>query len=186
MFELAYRRLIAAAGLATPIAAVLLAGCAARQQSLKDDVSPQVAGYVAYRPPVTPAATKAAVRVPPRPRPEPVAHPPADTHPRGCTPMASCLARIKAMVDDPARTWIGRPQSAEEHADGTRQFAYRALRTRLSCSELAQAVNELAAAIRRFQAPPANITPEQAAQVRKLDAEVEGELSAERASRCSR
>ena len=186
MSEHAYRRLLAAAGLATPIAAVLLAGCAARQQSLKDDVSPQVAGYVAYRPAAAPAATKTAVRVPPRPRPEPVARAPADTYPRGCTPMASCLARIKTMVDDPARKWIGRPQSPDEHADGTRQFAYRALRTRLSCSELTQATTELAAATKRFQAPPGGVTSEQAAQVRKLDAEVEAELRAEHANRCSR
>ena len=100
--------------------------------------------------------------------------------------MASCLARIRALVDDPNRKWIGQAQSPAEHADGTRQFAYRALRAKLSCNELAQATTELAVAAKAFQTPPAGFTAERAAQVRILDAEVEGELRTERINRCGR
>jgi hypothetical protein len=88
------------------------------------------------------------------------------------------------LLDDPSRKWIGQPQTPAEHADGTRQFAYRALRTKLTCSELVLAINDIVAATRTLRMPVAGLTPEQVVQVRSLNAEVEAELRAERASRC--
>jgi hypothetical protein len=94
------------------------------------------------------------------------------------------LARLKALLDDPRRKWVGQSQPPAEHANGTRQFGYRALRMKLSCSELALAIGELGAATKTFSAPVQGVAPDQVASVRALDAQVEAELRAERASRC--
>jgi hypothetical protein len=94
------------------------------------------------------------------------------------------LARLKALLDDPSRKWVGRPQSPDEHADGTRQFAYRALRKELSCKELALAIDEIAAATRTFRPPVRGVALDRVGRIRTLNVQVEAELRAERASRC--
>ena len=101
-----------------------------------------------------------------------------------CATQEGCLERLKSLLNNPNRGWIGRPQPPAEHADGTRQFAYRALRSKLSCGELARAIDHLSAATRAFGSPTQGIAPDRAARVRALDAEVEATLRAERASRC--
>jgi hypothetical protein len=53
-----------------------------------------------------------------------------------CTTDAECVVILSALINDPKRSWIGQPQSAAEYANGTRFFAYRALKSRLSCREL--------------------------------------------------
>ena len=40
---------------------------------------------------------------------------------------------LSELSKDPKRAWIGQPQAAAEYANGTRFFAYRALRRTLSC-----------------------------------------------------
>jgi hypothetical protein len=53
-----------------------------------------------------------------------------------CSTADKCAAELKRMVKDPKRDWIGQPQSPDAYANGTRLFAYRALRKNLTCTEL--------------------------------------------------
>jgi hypothetical protein len=159
---------------------LLLTGCAALDSllappSLKDGAAPNLA--------ISPAAvipTKAAHVAPARSF-APSRNVGADKD--RCVDQG-CLARLKALLEDGERKWVGRPQSPLEHADGTRQFAYRALRAKLSCTELALAMDEMGKAMGTFRAPVAGIAPEQVARVRALDQQVHEELRAERARRC--
>jgi hypothetical protein len=160
---------------------LVLAGCAVEQRSLKDDLSP---GIVMHGP-VAPRAIKVASPGTPPRRAEPPAKATVDALPTGCTPPSACLARIKALVGDSSRKWVGMPQTPAEHADGTRQFAYRALRKKLSCSELGQAITDIVAGTKTFYLPVEGVTSGQAARVRTLNEEVEAELRAERAARCT-
>jgi hypothetical protein len=103
----------------------------------------------------------------------------------GCGSNSECLLRLKALVEDPQRQWVGKPQPAAEYAEGVRLFAYRALRNRLTCRELALALAEIDAAAEAYRRPVAGVTPDQARRVRVLSGEVAKELKAERAGRCS-
>ena len=49
-----------------------------------------------------------------------------------CKTDNDCVVILSALIKDPKRAWIGRPQSAAEYANGTRFFAYRALRRTLT------------------------------------------------------
>src|SRR6185295_18995598 len=53
----------------------------------------------------------------------------------GCGTPAQCKSALKHMVDNPKRGWVGHQQPAVAYTDGTRLFAYRALRTKLTCRE---------------------------------------------------
>jgi hypothetical protein len=94
------------------------------------------------------------------------------------------MAQLKALIDDPARGWIGKTSSPAEYATGTRLFAYRALRAQLTCPQLTTARGEIEAAGKTFRAPVAGVTPLQARRLLALNAEVERELGTEFAARC--
>jgi hypothetical protein len=176
---------------ASLLAGVLLPGCAtlggsgppfalglqgAKHRSIKDETASQAAAperRLAAQPP--PAAP------PPRPF-RPAAAPDAPA----CATGSACLTELKAMIADPDRSWIGRPQAPADFATGTRLFAYRALHGRLSCRELDLALEETASADRTFRAPVQGVTPAQAGGVLALNTQVDGELRTERARRCRR
>jgi hypothetical protein len=120
----------------------------------------------------TPAA--APVAAPARPQPA-----------RGsCDGAAQCRAVLKTMIDNPDRGWIGQRPPLDAYANGTRLFAYRALRRQLTCGELKRAVTELAAASRSLSGPVSGMTPDQVSRTRDLSSQVEGELTRERDGRC--
>jgi hypothetical protein len=158
--------------------AMMLAGCAApgghERGSLKDELT-------------TDATTVKAFRVAKfsSPQPSSVAEPRGIAELDGCGSNPDCSARLKALLADPNRSWVGQPQLPAEHAEGIRQFAYRALRAKLTCGELLLAIDEIAAATRTFATAVPGITSARSAQVRALDAKVEAELRAELASRCA-
>jgi hypothetical protein len=102
-----------------------------------------------------------------------------------CGSNSECLRRLKALVDDPQRSWIGAPQSAAEYAQGIRLFAYRALKSHLACTELAMALAEIAAQTAVYRRTVAGVTADQARRVRMLSEEVAHELEVERAARCA-
>jgi hypothetical protein len=102
----------------------------------------------------------------------------------GCGSPAECRSALKSMVNDPTRGWVGQQLPAEEYTDGTRLFAYRALRKHLNCRELSLAVDEVRAVSKSLNGPMAGITPAQASRTRALNTQVEGELVKERATRC--
>jgi hypothetical protein len=116
----------------------------------------------------------------------PVAAAPARPQPArsSCDGAAQCSAMLKTMIDSPDRGWIGQRQSPDAYANGTRLFAYRALRRQLTCGELNLAVNELAAASRALGGSVSGMTPDQASRTRALCGQVESELAREREGRC--
>jgi hypothetical protein len=182
MSENALPLLRALAGAASSIAVVaILAGCTAERRSLKDDLTPAVAAYRAEAPAVTEVSSSGHVR----PHREPAAKASVDSYPSDCGPVSGCLARLKALLADPSRKWVGQPQTPSEHADGTRQFAYSALRRDLSCRELQQAIDDIVSATKRLRLPIAGVTSERVVSVRSLNSKVEAELRAERDSRCN-
>ena len=94
------------------------------------------------------------------------------------------MVRLKAMIENPNRDWIGQPQAPAEYANGTRLFAYRALRAQLTCPQLASALGEVGAVPKMFSAAAAGVSAQQAKRVLALNAEVERELQAEFGGRC--
>jgi len=101
-----------------------------------------------------------------------------------CGSAAQCKGVLKTMIESPDRGWIGTQQSPDAYANGTRLFAYRALRTKLTCNELTLAVGEMRAATKLFDRPVAGMSPDQLSRTRALSAQVETELTRERAGRC--
>jgi hypothetical protein len=148
-------------------------------RSIKDDPEPPA---VAPAPKQAPA--KMAVVLPPaRPQPPRAATPKRAGAP-SCATGSECMVRLKAMIDDPSRGWIGQPQSPAEYANGTRLFAYRALHSQLTCPQLSTAVNEVAGAANTYRAPVQGVSAAQAKRVLALNRDVERELRAEITGRC--
>jgi hypothetical protein len=102
----------------------------------------------------------------------------------GCGSAAECKMVLKTMIESPDRGWIGRRPSPDVYANGTRLFAYRALRRQLTCSELSMAVDELNAVSKSLGGPVAGMSPDQASRTRALSSQVHGELAKERHGRC--
>ena len=94
-----------------------------------------------------------------------------------CQTPQECAVQLKVLVADPKRDWIGQPQSADGYADGTRLFAYRVLRKKLTCGELKRAVDDTTAATALLQ-------PAHYEKVRSLATAVSRELRAEHGKRC--
>lgn len=153
---------------------------AGAHRSIKDDPEPALA---APAPKYVPAGKTAVVLPPPRPK-LPQAQAPKRTEVPACASGSDCMVRLKAMIDDPSRSWIGKAQSPAEYANGTRLFAYRALRKQLACPQLTTALDEIAAAAGTFRAPVPGVSAAQAKHVLALNGDVERELHAEFAGRC--
>jgi hypothetical protein len=168
------------------LAASLLSGCASiagpaalgagKHRSIKDDPEPAAA-----LPAQKQAAPKTALATPQR-HAAPTAAKSAALP--SCASGSDCMAQLKTMVDDPSRSWIRRRVSPLEYSNGTRLFAYRALRDRLSCPEMTLALNEINAAAGAFHAPVAGVNAAQAAHLLRLNSDVGQELRAEFAGRC--
>lgn len=102
----------------------------------------------------------------------------------GCGTPAQCRSALKAMVDSPKRGWVGQKMPPDAYTDGTRLFAYRALRKRLNCRELSLAVDEVRAVSKSLNGPIPGISADQASRTRALNTEVQSELIRERSARC--
>jgi hypothetical protein len=101
-----------------------------------------------------------------------------------CISAAQCSGVLKGMIESPDRGWIGKQQSPSTYANGTRLFAYRALRTKLTCTELGLAVDEVRSASKSLGRPVQGMSASDLSRTRALSVQVEGELSRERAGRC--
>jgi hypothetical protein len=108
----------------------------------------------------------------------------AEPKPSGCGTPAQCRSALKTMVDSPKRPWVGQQMPPDAYADGTRLFAYRALRKRLKCDELARAITEMRGVSKSLNGPMPGISADQVARTRALNVQVEGELLQERSARC--
>ena len=96
-----------------------------------------------------------------------------------CATPEACAAKLKMLVSDPVRDWVGRPQPADSYPNGTRLFAYRALKKKLTCDELGRALAETEGVAPSLQAPRYDAA-------RKLIKDVSRELHVEKANRCLR
>jgi hypothetical protein len=148
----------------------LLAGCAWRgvepvRGSIKDSV----------------AATTPAIGAP-RARQPRAQNALAD--PNACHDVRSCEELLRVRVEGADRSWIGRPETPQALLTGVRMFAYRQLRPRMTCSELAAALRELSSVPSALQTPPAGSKPEDVTRALGLAAKVHDELRAERDARC--
>ena len=103
--------------------------------------------------------------------------PPASHEADSCPTPEKCATQLKMLVADPVRNWVGQPQSAEAYANGTRLFAYRALKKKLTCDELHRALVETESAGPSLQGPRYE-------GARKLMGDVRRELGAEKTRRC--
>ncbi len=117
------------------------------------------------------------------PQPEPTVEKAAEKK-AGCGTPAQCRSALKAMVDSPKRAWVGQKMPPDAYADGTRLFAYRALRKRLNCRELSLAVEEIRAVSKSLNGPIPGMSADQASRTRSLNTQVESELTQERSARC--
>lgn len=89
------------------------------------------------------------------------------------------------MLNDQSRSWIGKPQSVQEHLTGTRQFAYLALLQVMSCQELSAGVKDVQTSA-KTSVPTAGYSRGVVEQIKALDTHVVGELQKENAARCPR
>ncbi len=101
-----------------------------------------------------------------------------------CGTPAQCKLALKRMVDDPKRGWVGEQHSAGAYADGTRLFAYRGVRKKLSCPQLSLALTEVRAASKSLAGSVPGVSPEHLSRTRTLSTQVETELAKEQAGRC--
>lgn len=94
-----------------------------------------------------------------------------------CKTASACAGVLKKLVAQKDRSWVGQPVAPEGYQDGTRLFAYRALRKKMTCPEIERAVDETASA-------RSKLSGESNAAVRTLMGKVNTELRAERLARC--
>jgi hypothetical protein len=155
--------------------------------------APRVAAPVAPpMPKAKPAPPDLAISAPPvtRPPPAPPAQPKALTESdlqqdtMRCGVGVDCLAVLRAMVADPKQAWMMRAPTPMEFSNGTRLFAYRALRKTLECGKLRFADAELAWALDTFSRDVEGMDAAQRARVAALAAEVRAELDTEIKQRC--
>jgi hypothetical protein len=190
------RAIFGAMGMA--VGGLLLAGCAGTRDtptavtagvmtptggSLKDDWAPSVSATPAVAARPTPKRERPTGNVASEPKTA-MTRPDTGGELIGCGNSNACLSQLKALVDDPTHKWIGQTLAPVEYASGVRLFAYRALRATLSCYELTLGLAEIEAADATFSRPIPGVTPENAARVRLLNSQVDGELRAERSMRC--
>src|SRR6185295_3308255 len=177
---------LARAATSALLAASLLTGCASvggpaalgagKHRSIKDDPEPATA-----LPAQKQATAKTALAAPQQhaaPTAAKIAAPPS------CATGSDCMTQLKTMVDDPTRSWMRRRVGPVEYSNGTRLFAYRALRDKLSCPEITLALGEIQAAAGAFHTPVAGVNAAQAARLLQLNSDVGLELRGEFAARC--
>ncbi len=140
-------------------------------------------------PKAKPAPPDLAISAPPAPRPPP-AQPKALTERElemdtaRCGVGVDCLAVLRAMIADPKQSWMMRAPTPMEFSNGTRLFAYRALRKTLDCGKLRFVGAEIDWALDIFSRDVEGMDAAQRARVAALAREVRAELDAEINQRC--
>jgi hypothetical protein len=89
------------------------------------------------------------------------------------------------MLNDQSRSWIGKPQTVDEHFTGTRQFAYLALVKVLKCQELATGLKDIQSAPTPAMSQ-AKYPVQVVMQIKELNAHVTNELTRESKARCAK
>lgn len=189
------------------VALVAMTGCAKRYHgSIKDDPQENAEPSrptrkwtpAVHRVPAAPAQLSSQAAMPTEPPPasppaEPKAQgpiaklerpaPPAKNADDTCVSSEKCAAQLRAMLNDQTRSWIGKPQTVDEHFSGTRQFAYLALSKVLKCAEIAGGLRDVQANA-RMSATSGKFPAHRVAQIKDLNKQVETALARERQTRC--
>jgi hypothetical protein len=145
---------------------------------------------LALSPPKVETPPPAAKPVSPTPAPAPApAQPLAETDLAAgtvrCGAGLDCLDVLRAMIDDPRQSWMMRAPTTAEFANGTRLFAYRALKTTLECGKLRFANAELDWAIDTFSSGRLEgVDAAHRARVAALAEAVHAEIEEEIRKRC--
>jgi hypothetical protein len=127
-----------------------------------------------------------AISAPPagRPPPKPLTESDLQLDTARCGTGVDCLAVLRAMIADPNLSWMMRAPAPAEFANGTRLFAYRALRGTLDCGRLRFAEAELQWAMDTFSRDVEGMDAAHRARVAALAADVRRELQLEIKQRC--
>ena len=167
---------------------------AAQKHSATEPVAPRQAAPARPAPPTAPSLALSPPKVaPPPPVAKPVSPTPVPAPPKPlaegdlaagsmrCGAGLDCVAVLRAMIDDPKQSWMLRAPTPVEFANGTRLFAYRALKTTLDCGKLRFANAELDWAIdtfstNRLDGVDAAHRARVAALAEAVHAEIEGEI----------
>ena len=170
-----------------------MAGCAAEQRqggyefrpALVDPQPPSAKDPRAETAPATKPRVKVASPAPATPAAKPPGGATAEPQDEAsCRQVERCAGVLKAMVAHADRSWIGRPATPAALANGVRLFAYRTLRTKLTCEELALAHTEVDRAVKIFAAAVPGLELAQVTRARTLSIQVRAELHSESALRC--
>jgi hypothetical protein len=87
---------------------------------------------------------------------------------------------LKAMLADPKRSWVTKPESPAAFATGVKLFAYRGVRDKMTCAELAHGRAEtvtMPQTLKPGSVPGMNDS--RLAQVRDMSGQINKELSKE-------
>ena len=132
-----------------------------------------------------PPATKPVSPTPPPTPPKPLAESDLTAGSLRCGGGLDCVAVLRAMIDDPKQSWMLRAPTPAEFANGTRLFAYRALKSTLECSKLRFANAELDWAIDTFSSNRLDgVDAAHRARVAALAEAVHAEIEDEIKKRC--
>lgn len=117
--------------------------------------------------------------------PKPLAETDLATSTMRCGDGLDCVEVLRAMIDDPKQSWMMRAPTPMEFANGTRLFAYRALKTTLECGKLRFANAELDWAVDTFSSSRLEgVDAVHRARVAALAEAVRGEIEDEIKKRC--
>lgn len=133
---------------------------------------------------VQPPAARPPIAQPSPPQPKALTEGELEKDTTRCGVGVDCLAVLRAMVADPKQSWMMRAPTPMEFSNGTRLFAYRALRKKLDCGKLRFAGAELDWALDTFSRDVEGMDVGQRARVAALAREVRAELEAEIKHRC--
>ena len=150
--------------------------------------APSAPPTLALSPPKVETPPPATAPASPAPAPSPTPPKPlaeTDLATGRCGDGRDCLDVLRAMIDDPKQSWMMRAPTAVEFANGTRLFAYRALKSTLECGKLRFANAELDWAIDTFHSNRVTgVDAAHRARVAALAEAVHEEIEAEIKKRC--
>lgn len=98
--------------------------------------------------------------------------------------MQQRVVTLRAMTSDRQHTWVRQSEPPHGYANGTRLFAYRITRSRMSCDNLAHGVRELRQVRASYTGAVAGVSPAELKRTKNLIVDVSGELSSEWRRRC--
>lgn len=98
--------------------------------------------------------------------------------------VAERVVTLRAMTSDRQHAWIRQIEPPHGYANGTRLFAYRIVRSKLSCDNLTHGLSELRQVRASYAVAVAGLTPAEIKRTKTLIVDVSGELASEWRRRC--